>query len=41
MAGAVEMGKAGWLNEERNKFVEGCWVVDDWMEDESSLVGAD
>ena len=37
LTGAVEIGKAVWLNEEGSKSVEGCWVVDDWMEDETSL----
>ena len=40
VTGAVEIGKAVWLNEEGNKFVEGCLVDDDWMEDEKSLDGA-
>ena len=37
VTGAVEIGKAVWSNEEGSKSVEGCWVVDDWLEDEKSL----
>ena len=29
VTGAVEMSKAGWLNEELVNLVGGCWVVDD------------
>ena len=31
---AVEMGKVGWLDAEGMKIVGGCWLVDDWMEEE-------
>lgn len=37
MAGAVEMGKAGWLN--GMTLVGGCWVVGDWMEGVRCVVG--
>lgn len=40
MAGALEMGKAGWLNEEGMKLVGGCWVVGDWMEGVRGVVEA-
>ena len=39
MTGAVVMGKAGSLKEEGIKLVGGCWVVDDWMEGASCVVG--
>ena len=39
MTVAVKMGKKGWLNEEGIKLVGGCWVVDDWMEEERIAVG--
>ena len=39
MTVAVKMGKKGWLNEEGIKRVGGCWVVDDWMEEERIGVG--
>jgi len=37
---AVEMGKAGWLNEEGMQLVRGCWVVENWMEGVSCAVEA-
>ena len=40
MPDAVEMGKAGLLNEEGMMLVEGYWVVDDWMEGVRYVVGA-
>ena len=40
MAGAVEIGEAGWLNEEGMKLVGGCWVVGDWMEGVRCVIGA-
>lgn len=39
MTGAVVMRKAGLLKEEGIKLAGGCWVVDDWMEGASCVVG--
>ena len=36
----IEMGTTGELNEEGMRFVEGCWVVNTWMEGVGSVAGA-